>query len=198
MLAYKKIKRVILETDNPTERKIRLLALLTSSLPKREKPVLTGGSAVEIYLDGVLTTGDVEIVYNVKELRKILNAWHFELGPSLRSYVNTELGLAVDAVGELSGSYDKLTTIATDYGPVVVIGIEDLILKRIASAKSLRVVTDMEQSYLLAKSQDGRIDWEYIEKRAKEEDVVDFLKKLRTSLKSKYSAGKSIKEKRVH
>jgi hypothetical protein len=75
MFAYEKIKRTILKIDDPTERKIRFLALLTSSLPKKEpKPVLTGGSAVEIYFDGILRTGDIDIAYNVAELKKILKA----------------------------------------------------------------------------------------------------------------------------
>lgn len=187
MLGYEKIKRIILETDDPTERKIRFLALLTSSLPKKEpKPVLTGGSAVEIYLDGILRTGAIDVVYNVAELKKILKNWRFKLGGILRSYINEELGLAVDLVGEqLSGSYDKLTTITTDYGPVVVIGIEDLILKRLASAKFWKVTTDMEQSYLLAKSQETKIDWAYLEERARKEDIHDYLSKLRASLKGK-------------
>jgi hypothetical protein len=89
----------------------------------------------------------------------------------------------VDLVGEkLSGSYDKLTTIITDYGLVVVTGIEDLILKRLASAKFRKVATDMEQSYLLAKSQESKIDWVYLEKRTKKEHISDYLKKLRASL----------------
>ncbi len=176
-----------METDDPTERKIRFLALLTSALPKEEpKPVLTGGSAIEIYLDGTLRTGDMDIVYNVTKLKKILKIWHFELGTALRSYANEDLGLAVDLVGEkLNGSYDKLTTIITDYGPAMVIGIEDLILKRLASAKFWSVVTDMEQSYLLAKSQEGKIDWEYLERQARKEDISDYLKKLKDSLKEK-------------
>jgi hypothetical protein len=182
--AYEKIRRIILETDDPTERKIRFLALLTSSLPKVEpKPVLTGGSAIEIYLDGTLRTGDMDLVYNVARLKKILKTWHFEVGSTLRSYMNEELSLAVDPVGEkLNGSYDKLAAITTDYGPVTVIGIEDLILKRLASAKFWKVVTDMEQSYLLAKSQESRIDWEYMEMQAKRNGISNYLKKLKDSL----------------
>jgi len=89
----------------------------------------------------------------------------------------------VDLVGgQLSGSYDKLSTIATEYGPAVVIGIEDLILKRLAAAKFWNVATDMEQSYLLAKSDEKKIDWEYLERQAKREDIDDYLRRLRFSL----------------
>jgi hypothetical protein len=187
LVDYDRVKRAVMATEDPTERKIRFVALLTSSLPKDgPKPVVTGGSAVEIYLDGVLRTGDIDIVYNVSKLKAILKAWHFGTGSGLRSFVNEELVLAVDAVGDqLSGSYDKLTTIPTNNGPVIVIGIEDLILKRLASAKFWKVTTDMEQSYLLAKSHESHIDWGYLERRAKEEDISDYLKKLKKSLKNK-------------
>ncbi len=187
MPAYEKAKRIILETEDQTERKIRFMALLTSSLPKKEpKPVLTSGSAIEIYLDGILRTGDIGVVYNISELKKILRTWHFKVGSALRSYINEELGLAVDLAGEhLSGSYDKITTLTTSYGPVRVIGIEDLILKSLATAKFWKVATDMEQSYLLSKSYEGKIDWEYMERQAKKEDISDYLRMLRKSLLDK-------------
>lgn len=184
MPGYERVKRVVLDTQDPTERKVRFLALLASSLPKgKRKPVLTGGSAIEIYLDGTLRTGDMDVVYNVSELKKILKEWRFELGSALRSYYNEELGLAVDLVRErLSGSNEKVTTITTEYGPVTVIGIEDLILKRLASAKVWKVPTDMEQSYLLARSQQDRIDWKYLESEARREDIDDYLRELKELL----------------
>jgi hypothetical protein len=187
MLEYERVRRVVLGTEDPTERKLRFLALLTSSLPKGgEKPVLTGGSAIEIYLDGMLRTGDMGIVYNVAELRKILKELHFKLGSALRSYYNEELLLAVDLVGEkLNGSNDKVTTITTKYGPVTVIGIEDLILKRLASAKFWNNPTDMEQVYLLARSQQDTVDWDYLETEAKKEDIIDYLRKLKDLLEQK-------------
>ena len=187
MLSYEKIKEVLGATEDPTKRKIRFLALLTASLPKNEpKPILVGGSAVEVYLDGVLRTGDMDIVYRIAELKKILKAWHFKTSSYLRNYVNEDLVLAVDLVGEkLDGSYDKLFTITTGYGIARIIGVEDLILKRLASAKFWNVSTDMEQSYLLAKSQENSIDWGYLETRAKEENVEDYLDQLRETLRSK-------------
>ena len=34
MIAYRTVRRVILAVDDPTERKVRFMALLNSSLPK--------------------------------------------------------------------------------------------------------------------------------------------------------------------
>jgi len=75
MRGYESVKKIISKTEDPTERKIRFLALFASSLPKdAPKPVLTGGSAIEIYLDGILRTGDMDIVYRISEARRILKA----------------------------------------------------------------------------------------------------------------------------
>jgi hypothetical protein len=178
------VKRAVLSTEDPTERKVRFMALITSSLPKgRRRPVLTGGSAIEVYLDGVLRTGDMDVIYNVKALKAILSGWHFALGGGLRAWVNDELGLAVDMVGEdFTGSYERVTTITTDYGPATIMGAEDLILKRLASAKFWRVPTDIDQAYLLAKAQSDRIDWPYLDEEARKQDIGDFLDKVKGML----------------
>lgn len=173
-----------METDDPTERKIRFLALLTSSLPRsKRRPVLAGGSAIEVYLDGTLRTGDMDVVYDTSALVGLLKKWGFERG-GLRSWANYELGLAVDAVGEtLTGSYARTTTITTDYGPATIIGVEDLVLKRLASAKHWKVTTDMEQAYLLARAHEDRIDWKYVEEEAKKSEISDYHERLRGMLK---------------
>ena len=184
MIGYSRVKRVILATDDPTERKIRFMALLTSSLPKeRRRPVLAGGSAIEVYLDGTLRTGDMDIAYNMKALEEILKAWRFSLGEGLRAWANDELGLAVDMVGEdYSGSYERVTTITTEYGPATIMGIEDLIVKRLASSKFWHVPTDLEQAFLLAKAHDDNIDWNYVQGESQKADIGDYLAKLKGML----------------
>jgi hypothetical protein len=184
MIGYERVRKVILATEDPTERKIRFMALLTSSLPKgRRPPVLTGGSAIEVYLDGTLRTGDMDVIYKRKALEEVLRAWHFSLGGGFRAWANEELGLAVDMVGEdFNGSFEKVTTITTDFGPATVMGVEDLILKRLASAKFWQVHTDMEQAYLLARAHNDNIDWLYLERKAREADVAEHLAKVKEML----------------
>lgn len=184
MTDYSRVRRVILATDDPTERKIRFMALLTSSLPKEgRRPVLAGGSAIEVYLDGTLRTGDMDIVYNMKALEEVLKAWRFSLGGGLRACANEELGLAVDIVGEdYSGSYERVTTITTEYGPATIMGIEDLIVKRLASSKFWNVPTDLEQAFLLAKAHGDNIDWNYIQDESRKADIGDYLEELKRML----------------
>ncbi len=183
-IQYGRVRRAILGTEDPTERKVRFVALLTSSLPKvGPRPVLAGGSAIEVYLDGVLRTGDMDVVYDVEALKEVLKSWKFDLGGGLRSWVNDELGLAVDAVGkELNGSYERVTTITTPYGPATVIGIEDLVLKRLASAKFWKIPTDFEQAYLLMKAHGDSIDWGYLDREAEDAGTWDVLQELKQAL----------------
>ena len=187
MIPYSRVRRVLLGTDDPTERKVRFIALLTSSLPKTgPRPILAGGSAIEVYLDGVLRTGDVDVVYDVAALKAALRSWRFELGGGLRSWVNDELGLAVDMVGkELNGSYERVTTITTPYGPATVVGIEDLVLKRLASAKFWSVPTDFEQAYLLVKAHSDVIDWNYLAQEATNSGLRSLLEEIERPLRSR-------------
>jgi hypothetical protein len=41
---------------------------------------------------------------------------------------------------------------------------------------------DMEQSFLLARSQLDTLDWDYLEAEAKKEDIRDYLRKLKDLL----------------
>ena len=186
MPAYSTLRRVLLATDDPTKRKVLFLAMLTSSVSKTgPRPVLVGGSAIEVYLDGMLRTGDMDIVYPVEALKRGLGEWRFELG-GLRSWTNEALGLAVDMVGaDLLGSREMVMTITTDRGPATIIGVEDLILKRLASAKHWKVRTDMEQAYLLARAHGDSADWGYIREQAAKDGTADFLERLMGSLTRK-------------
>jgi hypothetical protein len=183
LATYEKVKKAVLGTDDPTERKIRFLALVTSSLPKGgSRPVLVGGSAIEVYLQGTLRTGDMDIVYKTDDLERILKDWHFDR--AFRSWANEELGLAIDTVGDsMEGSPDRTTTILTKYGPATIIGIEDLILKRLASAKHWKNPSDMEQAYLLAKAHEDRIDWAYVEGEAKKQGTSDLVRRLKEMMR---------------
>ncbi len=174
----------MLQTDDPTERKVRFMALLTASLPKGgRRPILVGGSAIEVYLDGMLRTGDMDVVYPMKALQDLLRGWKFELGGGLRAWVNDELGLAVDMVGDdLTGSAERVTTITTAYGPATVIGVEDLMLKRLASAKHWRAPSDMEQAYLLARAFQDRLDWLYLREQARKDGTSGYLQRVTKKL----------------
>jgi len=137
----------------------------------------------------------MDVVYDDAALKKVLKTWRFELGGGLRSWVNDELGLAVDMIGrELNGSYERVTTITTPYGPATVIGIEDLVLKRLASAKFWKVPTDFEQAYLLVMAQGDRVDWKYLEQEADKAGVTDLLSELKSDMQTKQRRKKSTKE----
>ncbi|MDG6898110.1 MAG: hypothetical protein JRN24_00085 [Nitrososphaerota archaeon] len=185
MVPYELVRRVVLGTQDQAEKKIRFMALLTAGLPKGgPKPVLAGGSAIEVYMWGTLRTGDMDVVYDIKSLERLLRRWKFER--VFRSWANEELGLSVDPVGTpLEGSYDRVTTIVTPSGPAAVIGREDLMLKRLASAKRWKYPSDMEQAYLLARAYGDKLDWKYIEEAAERGGTSDHLAKLKRMLKGR-------------
>jgi hypothetical protein len=67
-------------------------------------------------------------------------------------------------------------------GPATVTGVEDLVLRRLASVKHWGGPTDFEQAFLLLRSQGDRVDWGYLEGKAKQDGTADLLTRLRAAL----------------
>lgn len=60
--------------------------------------------------------------------------------------------------------------------------IEDLLIDRLNSAKHWNDSRDFEQSAVLMTSYTDKIDWKYLEEKAKENDVFDKLEEIRTRI----------------
>jgi len=57
-----------------------------------------------------------------------------------------------------------------------------LVVKRLASAKSWNLPTDVEQAFLLAKGHDDNTDWGYVQEESRRAEVDDYLAKLKEML----------------
>jgi len=79
----------------------------------------------------------------------------------------------------LAGSKDKITTITIDGLKVYVIGIEDLIIDRMAACSEWKSDTDCKQAYYMLRYYQNRIDFKYLNEKAKQEGLLTVLRKLR-------------------
>lgn len=163
---------------NPLRMKLLLLGYITDRLEKRSETIfLVGGQAVETYTVGQFTTGDIDITTSDrKSAEKILRSLGFrEIG---MIWLNEQLGVAVQIVGEfLSGSYERTLTIKVGPYNVRVIGIEDLIIDRLAAAKFWESARDLERARALLSSFRDRIDRNYLKRTAKKKRVENILAK---------------------
>ncbi len=67
--------------------------------------------------------------------------------------------------------------LSVEVGPhaVRIVGVEDLIVDRLAAAKLWKSERDMEQAKILIAAHRRQIDAEYLRRRAREENVEDLL-----------------------
>ncbi len=72
------------------------MGLLTQEAAKRNvKPIVVGGSAVDIYTEGIYPSHDIDLVSNRKIIGEILeNVFNFR--PSGRIWINEQIGFSVE------------------------------------------------------------------------------------------------------
>jgi len=184
-LSYENLKAKLSAAPDRTQYRLYFSALLAkaAAIPTDEFFVV-GGSAIEIYTVGEYTSGDLDIVSSQNErLRTVLKSWNFQRDG--RIWVNAELGLVVDLNRyPYAGDIEKTTIVTTPYGSIRLAAIEDLLVKRLASAKFWKQKDDFDHAKLLAVEFWDRIDWAYVERFASEKEVSDLLARLREAITS--------------
>jgi len=183
MTSYEDAKKAVRGARSPTQGRMHFAALLAAAAALGPDDfIVVGGSAIEFHTVGEYTSGDIDIVSSRADaLRKVLRRWRFSGGP--RVWLNEDLGIVVDLVKyPYTGDLSRTQVYTTPYGMIRVAGIEDLLVKRLASAKHWKIPGDVEHAKLLALLYGDRLDWDYVRKYAAHNDVVDFLEALLTGI----------------
>ena len=157
-------------------RKMLLIGYLTERLEKEnpESVYVVGGQAVETYTAGQFRTGDIDIVTpDSKAAEQILKRIGFEREGMI--WLNKALGLAIHIVGLFARNSEKARIIHVGPYKVRIVGVEDLIVDRLAAAKFWNSQVDLEQAKALWKGFRKQIDLQYLRRRARDEKVEDFL-----------------------
>jgi len=157
-------------------RKMLLIGYLTERLEKKkpESVYIVGGQAVETYTAGQFRTGDIDIVTpDSKGAGEILKRIGFEREGMI--WLNKTLGLAIHIVGLFAKNSEKARIIHAGPYLVRIVGVEDLIIDRLAAAKFWNSQVDLEQAMALWRGFRKQIDLQYLRKRARDEKVEDVL-----------------------
>lgn len=176
---YKEIK----EERDPFRRRIFFLGVLTSKLKENSVgAILVGGEAIDLYTAGNFATSDIDLVVDNKTItEKLLNKFGFgKQGNQL--WFNSDLNIIVQVIDKsYSGDPSRLKKFRVKNYELRVAAPEDLIQNRLYSAKFWKSnpQRDMEQSIALLGIFSDSIDNSYLDKLAKEHDIVDYLKKAR-------------------
>ena len=176
---YKEIK----EERDLFRRRILFLGVLTSKLKENSvDAILVGGEAIDLYTAGNFATSDIDLVVDNKTItEKLLNKFGFGKQGN-RLWLNSDLNIIVQVIDKsYSGDSSRLKKFRVKNYELKVAAPEDLIQNRLYSAKFWKSnpQRDMEQSIALLGIFSDSIDDTYLDKLAKEHDIVDYLNKAR-------------------
>ena len=143
------------------------------------EPILVGGAALELYTAGGYATGDVDLA--LPRVPAVDRAFA-DLGFTTqgRFWVRPELDLYFEAPAPagLPGETAQRTRIEVEGLPVVVIGLEDLLLDRLRAAVHWGSGEDQRWARRLALLYADRLDWAYLREKAVEPAECAELEKL--------------------
>jgi hypothetical protein len=159
MTSEEEVGRILTNTRETYDRILYFGALLAREC--RSDVVIVGGSAIEIYTRGGYRSGDIDIRADKAAAHRVLARWKFK--DEGRLWIRPDWRLAIDVVGDrYSGDPYRSTTVSTPYGPVQIAVVEDVFVKRLASAKHWQVSAALDEAELLWKDYGVSMDLDYL------------------------------------
>jgi excisionase family DNA binding protein len=180
--ARDELARVKEEPDRLT-RNLLFVGLLTREVSREGiRPVIVGGQAVEFYTAGGYATRDIDLVaWDTIGISRVLERWGFRKAG--RYWTREDLGLAVEVPGSvLAGDEERVTEVEIKGLTVYLIGIEDIIIDRLNAFVHWNSLDDGDWAREMAQLNAADIDWEYLEKRAAAEGVLEPARLLRAKV----------------
>lgn len=161
---------------DPLERRLMFVGLLTRGVQALgwSPPVVVGGHAVEFYTAGGYTTVDIDLAGASEPVAQVLAAWNF--AREGRHWFDVRLGLVVEVPASplAPSELEHVVTLRIGGDRVMIIGVEDLIIDRLAACKHWGHRDSCEWAARLLAVAD-EVDEGYLERRCAEEDVEDVL-----------------------
>lgn len=171
---------IVKDMPDTFEKRLLFVGILTKELAKYNiRPIVVGGNAVEFYTIGNYTTGDIDVVVeDYKKLGEVLTGWGFI--KEGRHWVSKEYDILIESPAEeLNGSMEKIVEIEIRGLKVYLEGIEDIIIDRLNAFVYWKSKEDGVWAAQLMKLNKEKIDWKYLNKRAKEDKVKETLEKIK-------------------
>ena len=165
---------------NLVDRKNYFMTLLTREVEMSgrtgKSPVVVGGTAVDIYTKGLFPSRDIDLIGDRKIIGEILEK-KFGFAHAGRHWVNERIGIFIEVPGDyFSGDKNKITTIWVGSLKLYIIGIEDLIIDRLNACVHWKSETDCSQAQYMIRYYRNRLDFGYLEKKAKDEGILKTLR----------------------
>jgi hypothetical protein len=176
------LDRILASASSGSERIAWFGALLSKESGLRDRLVIVGGSAIQIYLgSGRYVSQDIDVVGDRTTLWRVLDRWGFEreTGRDAGTYWSKPSLGKVDLVGSNDRAGLPSQKRSTKYGPVRVGPVEHLIVRRLMRSGREHDVDLFRQAEALAVQHGPELDWEYVRSLSKYENVLPLFEQLR-------------------
>jgi predicted nucleotidyltransferase len=161
------------------EKKLLIVGELTRRLATQGiRPIIVGGTAVEIYSLGAYQTYDIDLVVAQREQAICaLEAMGFERAGRVWFHPSWEMVIEIPDT-HLAGDTARINRIDIDGYQVDCIGLEDLILDRLNAAVYWRSSEDRRWVGILLGAYGDTLDYAYLRERAGQEGTLPMLEEL--------------------
>ncbi len=139
--------------------------------------ILVGGFAVEVYTGSTYRTLDVDIVVTggIDLVKSFLDAIADRVGRTWVPRLRPLAERGIDLVGTVPTGKRRPVELVVRGRRLYVEAPEDLIVKSLAGWKFWNSGMDRDKAILLLRALRGRLDLDFLRRRAKEEGVLDLL-----------------------
>jgi len=175
---------VLKAIGDPFERRLYFAAVLTKYAAERGGQfVIVGGHAVEYYTGGSYTTGDLDLLTPDKQpLAELLVEWGFQLEG--RIYWHAALQVAVDLICDrVPGDWDRIAEVEAFGLRARIMSVEEMVIDRLNAAIHWRSTDDLAWARVMLTDNLDAVDWDYLSRRAKDEQTTDALARLRREVR---------------
>jgi len=168
------LERAVIAASDQLVRRMSFVALLTRGVEALgwPAPVVVGGHAVEFYTAGDYPTQDIDLAGASEPVSEVLGGWGFS--KQGRHWYDDALGIVVEVPGgALSpGERDHVVSVSVAGATAYVLGIEDLIIDRLAACVFWNDEESCRWARVLVKGA-VELDVDYLTLRVREEDLAD-------------------------
>lgn len=173
------LQKRLQQAQSLLEKKLIVVSELTQRLLEEGlKPIVVGGSAVEIYSVGDYQSADIDIVLNARD-RAVRHLQQMGFLQEGRMFYHPEWRIAIEIPSEtLAGSLERITELKIDEGVVYCIGLEDLLIDRLNASVHWKSQEDRRWAQVLIQAYSHDIDWDYLRQRACEESTLQELEQI--------------------
>ena len=172
----------VLPGRSERDQKHLFLGILSKCVPTQSRPILVGGSLVEYYSLGAITSLDIDLVGDRKTVARFLEAANFKKQD--RHWIHPTWPLMVEVAGQDLRPTEAVKVLRMEGYTFLAVSPEDAIVDRLIAAEHWKSKQDWERAIVLATVLAPQLNWPALLEKAAKNHSLGSAQELRTLLKA--------------